>query len=103
MVIVAGARLAQTALAAGVVDELSPPGSGKAARRAGRVNSHRGLRRMLTANPGRVPNDVASIERGELGRDAPDEVPRRAAAGEEIWHGSPAVLDEMLAIFAPTR
>lgn len=43
------------------------------------------------------------IECGELGRNVPDEVPRRAAAGEEICHGSPAVLDEMLAIFAPTR
>ena len=54
-------------------------------------------------NSGRMPDDAASIERGELGRNAPDEVPGRTAAGEEIWHGSPAVLDEMLAIFAPTR
>ena len=45
-------------------------------------------------NPRRVPGDAAPIECGELGRNTPDEVLRRAVAGEEIWHGSSAVLDE---------
>ncbi len=53
--------------------------------------------------PRRVPGDAAPIECGELGRNTPDEVLRRAAAGEENWHGSPAVLDEMLAIPASAR